>query len=102
MVNLTGSNTENPRVINVKVFCFSGKPIFSIDIHPDGSRFATGGQGEYISVIREKIYSMIEVGVGARMRCLGKWGRSNQHHFKTNQNHSFHKGLQSCTLISIY
>ncbi|CAH1800805.1 unnamed protein product [Owenia fusiformis] len=23
-----------------------GKPIFSIDIHPDGSRFATGGQGE--------------------------------------------------------
>ena len=24
-----------------------GKPIFSIDIHPDGSRFATGGQGKY-------------------------------------------------------
>jgi len=24
---------------------FKGKPIFSIDIHPDGSRFATGGQG---------------------------------------------------------
>ncbi|XP_059485456.1 protein HIRA [Neocloeon triangulifer] len=23
-----------------------GRPIFSIDIHPDGSRFATGGQGE--------------------------------------------------------
>ncbi|XP_061179684.1 protein HIRA-like [Saccostrea echinata] len=23
-----------------------GKPIFSIDIHPDGSRFATGGQGD--------------------------------------------------------
>ncbi|XP_014676295.1 PREDICTED: protein HIRA-like [Priapulus caudatus] len=23
-----------------------GKPIFSIDIHPDGSRFATGGQGK--------------------------------------------------------
>jgi len=22
-----------------------GKPLFSIDIHPDGSRFATGGQG---------------------------------------------------------
>lgn len=22
-----------------------GKPIFSIDIHPDGTRFATGGQG---------------------------------------------------------
>jgi len=25
---------------------FLGKPIFSIDIHPDGSRFATGGQGK--------------------------------------------------------
>ena len=24
---------------------FSGQPIFSVDIHPDGSRFATGGQG---------------------------------------------------------
>ena len=24
---------------------FLGRPIFSIDIHPDGSRFATGGQG---------------------------------------------------------
>jgi hypothetical protein len=22
------------------------RPIFSIDIHPDGSRFATGGQGD--------------------------------------------------------
>lgn len=22
-----------------------GKPIFSLDIHPDGTRFATGGQG---------------------------------------------------------
>jgi len=24
---------------------FVGYPIFSIDIHPDGKRFATGGQG---------------------------------------------------------
>uniref|UniRef100_A0A673H0V7 Protein HIRA n=1 Tax=Sinocyclocheilus rhinocerous TaxID=307959 RepID=A0A673H0V7_9TELE len=24
----------------------SGKPIFSVDIHPDGTKFATGGQGE--------------------------------------------------------
>ncbi|KAM6965292.1 protein HIRA isoform 1-T1 [Aplochiton taeniatus] len=24
----------------------NGKPIFSVDIHPDGSKFATGGQGE--------------------------------------------------------
>lgn len=23
----------------------SGKPIFSVDIHPDGTKFATGGQG---------------------------------------------------------
>ena len=23
----------------------SGRPIFSIDIHPDGSRFVIGGQG---------------------------------------------------------
>lgn len=28
------------------VFSFSGKPIFSVDIHPDGTKFATGGQGE--------------------------------------------------------
>jgi len=27
------------------LFVFLGKPLFSIDIHPDGSRFATGGQG---------------------------------------------------------
>lgn len=25
---------------------FSGKPIFSVDIHPDGTKFATGGQGK--------------------------------------------------------
>lgn len=24
---------------------FPGKPIFSVDIHPDGTKFATGGQG---------------------------------------------------------
>ena len=29
-------------------FLFSGRPIFSIDIHPDGSRVATGGQGNKI------------------------------------------------------
>uniref|UniRef100_A0A8C6PD60 Protein HIRA n=1 Tax=Nothobranchius furzeri TaxID=105023 RepID=A0A8C6PD60_NOTFU len=28
------------------VFYLSGKPIFSVDIHPDGTKFATGGQGE--------------------------------------------------------
>ena len=26
----------------------TGKPIFSIDIHPDGSKFATGGQGKFL------------------------------------------------------
>ncbi|XP_027545521.1 protein HIRA [Neopelma chrysocephalum] len=25
---------------------YSGKPIFSVDIHPDGTKFATGGQGQ--------------------------------------------------------
>lgn len=29
--------------------CFSGKPIFSVDIHPDGTKFATGGQGKACS-----------------------------------------------------
>ena len=26
---------------------FVGNPIFCVDIHPDGSRFATGGQGRF-------------------------------------------------------
>lgn len=25
-----------------------GKPIFSVDIHPDGTKFATGGQGKSV------------------------------------------------------
>ena len=28
------------------MFCCKGQPIFSIDIHPDGSRMATSGQGD--------------------------------------------------------
>lgn len=28
------------------LMCFTGKPIFSVDIHPDGTKFATGGQGK--------------------------------------------------------
>lgn len=28
---------------------FAGKPIFSVDIHPDGTKFATGGQGNGMS-----------------------------------------------------
>lgn len=30
---------------NLCFFSFTDKPIFSLDIHPDGTRFATGGQG---------------------------------------------------------
>uniref|UniRef100_A0A8C5PCA1 Protein HIRA n=1 Tax=Leptobrachium leishanense TaxID=445787 RepID=A0A8C5PCA1_9ANUR len=30
----------------VKPSLATGKPIFSVDIHPDGTKFATGGQGE--------------------------------------------------------
>lgn len=33
----------------LSVFLFSGKPIFSVDIHPDGTKFATGGQGENLN-----------------------------------------------------
>lgn len=33
----------------LRVFLFSGKPIFSVDIHPDGTKFATGGQGEKLN-----------------------------------------------------
>ena len=28
-------------------FSFLGRPLFSVDIHPDGSRFAIGGQGTW-------------------------------------------------------
>lgn len=31
--------------IKVNIGMFSDKPIFSVDIHPAGKRFATGGQG---------------------------------------------------------
>lgn len=31
-------------VINIPYYV-DGKPIFSVDIHPNGGRFATGGQG---------------------------------------------------------
>lgn len=33
------------RVFSLKSTIFSDKPIFSVDIHPTGKRFATGGQG---------------------------------------------------------
>lgn len=33
------------------VLCFTGKPIFSVDIHPDGTKFATGGQGKTNTII---------------------------------------------------
>jgi hypothetical protein len=41
-------------------FLLSDLPIFSIDIHPDGSRFATGGQGENI-VFALKIYYILNL-----------------------------------------
>ena len=40
---------------------FTGKPIFSIDIHPDGSRFATGGQGDGGSSGKVIIWNMMPV-----------------------------------------
>lgn len=34
------------------LFTITGKPIFSIDIHPDDSRVATGGQGmDYVAYL---------------------------------------------------
>lgn len=37
------------------VCLLSDLPIFSIDIHPDGSRFATGGQGEVIIFLLQNV-----------------------------------------------
>jgi hypothetical protein len=46
--------------MNILILHFLGLPIFSIDIHPDGSRFATGGQGEVIVfLIYIYIYNII-------------------------------------------
>ena len=40
-----------PPMYNIIFLFFSpGKPIFSVDIHPDGSRFVTGGQGNFIFI----------------------------------------------------
>ena len=39
----------------------TGQPIFSIDIHPDGSRFATGGQGDGGSSGKVVIWNMTPV-----------------------------------------
>lgn len=33
------------RFINILSLILDSKPIFSVDIHPQGGRFATGGQG---------------------------------------------------------
>ncbi|XP_078681530.1 protein HIRA-like isoform X2 [Branchiostoma floridae x Branchiostoma belcheri] len=40
------SPTSRMKLLKPSWVTHDGKPIFSIDIHPDGSRFATGGQGE--------------------------------------------------------
>lgn len=37
--------------MNPEPSCFAGKPIFSVDIHPDGTKFATGGQGILIGTL---------------------------------------------------
>uniref|UniRef100_A0A5F9CEE4 Protein HIRA n=1 Tax=Oryctolagus cuniculus TaxID=9986 RepID=A0A5F9CEE4_RABIT len=42
---------QHGTVLNISSFgagglAASGKPIFSVDIHPDGTKFATGGQGQ--------------------------------------------------------
>ena len=58
--------TEMEDCCNDVDYHVSGKPIFSIDIHPDGSRFATGGQGKYtfsefittIRAVGHKIFNM--------------------------------------------
>lgn len=34
------------RLLKPSWVAHEGKPIFSVDVHPDGSRFATGGQGD--------------------------------------------------------
>lgn len=41
---VSGSNCFHFLKVQVLIFR-AGKPIFSIDVHPDGSKFATGGQG---------------------------------------------------------
>ncbi len=38
-----------------------GQPIFSLDIHPDGTRFATGGQGADSNAGRVTIWNMAPV-----------------------------------------
>jgi len=46
---------------NVFFFFGTGQPIFSIDIHPDGSRFATGGLGDGGSSGKVYIWNMTPV-----------------------------------------
>lgn len=46
------------------VYFFSGNPIFSIDIHPDGTKFATGGQGSDAGqVVIWNLLAVIDEGV---------------------------------------
>ena len=37
----------NVCLVPILLMVFLGRPLFSIDIHPDGSRFVIGGQGGY-------------------------------------------------------
>uniref|UniRef100_A0A8C1BJT8 Protein HIRA n=1 Tax=Cyprinus carpio carpio TaxID=630221 RepID=A0A8C1BJT8_CYPCA len=51
-VQLSNKVTDEPRhlkgmkLLKPSWVNHNGKPIFSVDIHPDGTKFATGGQGE--------------------------------------------------------
>ena len=50
--------------VELRSFSVPGKPIFSIDIHPDGSRFATGGQGKYTVINRiNKIIQLNKINI---------------------------------------
>lgn len=40
----------------------SGKPIFSVDIHPDGTKFATGGQGKTLVLMSFWVQSAKDMG----------------------------------------
>lgn len=42
---LRGDQSSTYHTVLIKWYFATGKPIFSVDVHPDGNKFATGGQG---------------------------------------------------------
>lgn len=42
----SGVGAHSGEIIVITEINLEGNPIFSCDVHPDGSRFATGGQGQ--------------------------------------------------------